>query len=692
MDSTPATRPPGSPALPATPFLRQAVFLAFFGFMLVALNCLVDNAAIDVSLIPRLLAVSAFLIVSVVVVSLPQVSRLLDFSVLREPIIPLFAGYLLVTCGSLLVAINISAGFTDLFRTLATFLALCLSCLLLPIVPRWQELLVRVVVVAGLVGVSVGGYEIVTKLGVGIHSLWLMDSSAMDRRAMDRRAMEQITALMSSVNLYAGILALILPWCVGGVVLLRRAWRGLAALAAVSVLLMILVLQSRAAWLAVLAGFAAGVGVLLVQPARFNLSRRVRNRLVAACLAGLVALAGGIATAPADNVFAQRFRSIFVAPADPAALPREGGRLMIWGITSQMIADHPLTGVGAGNFTVRLHEYFGDDDLDFSNVHTNWVQPHNDFLWVFVEKGVLGIVLFVGLFVATFASIRTILRSDGPPADRWLALVGLVGLVSYSTLSCFDFPLERINHQVYLALLLAVVTVVKHGLAPAAGSGSVFGAAHLAWPARLGRLVVVPLLVAALGLGIAYSLAAIQQEKDVILARRAWRKGTWEEMLAAARRARTPWKTLDPLVSPVAFLEGMAQMQLGHLPEAIECLEQARIDNPNRMYVINNLGILYAGTGRFDEAIECFTLAANRYPHRIEPFHNLASCLLEIGHPVEAVELLEQIPEELLSDGIRHNLALAREQAAAMPDEPEASDESDQSVENESRDEPTTPE
>jgi tetratricopeptide (TPR) repeat protein len=188
--------------------------------------------------------------------------------------------------------------------------------------------------------------------------------------------------------------------------------------------------------------------------------------------------------------------------------------------------------------------------------------------------------------------------------------------------------------------------------------------------ARLGRLVVVPLLVAALGLGIAYSLAAVQQEKDVIVARQAFARGKWEEMLAAAKRARTPWKTLDPMVSPVAFLEGMAHVQLGQVPEGIECLEQARIDNPNRMYVINNLGILYASTGRFDEAIECFSLAANRYPHRIEPFNNLASCLLETGRPAEAVELLEQIPDELLSDGIRRNLEFAREQAAAAAPEP----------------------
>jgi tetratricopeptide (TPR) repeat protein len=171
-------------------------------------------------------------------------------------------------------------------------------------------------------------------------------------------------------------------------------------------------------------------------------------------------------------------------------------------------------------------------------------------------------------------------------------------------------------------------------------------------------------------MGITYSLAAIQQEKDVIVARRAWRLGRWEEMLAAAKRARTSWKTLDPLVSPVAFLEGMAQVRLGHVPEGIECLERARIDNPNRMYIINNLGILYASTGRFDEAIECFSLAADRYPHRIEPFNNLANCLLETGHPAEALELLEQIPEELLTDGIRRNLELARGQAAAAAPEP----------------------
>ena len=639
--------------------LRRAVFLAFFGFTLVILNGVVDEAALDVSLLPRLLALLVFLLVAVGVVALPAVSRLLDISVLGEPIILLGAGLLLVTATSLVFAVNVSAGLTDVFRTLATFLTLCLACLLLPIVPRWPELLLKIFVAAGLCAALVGGYEIGMELGVGIHG---------------RRAMEQIEGMMSSVNLYAGMLALLLPWCLCGVVLLRAAWRGLAAVASISVLALIIQLQSRAAWLAVLAG--AGVALLVVvgQHSLFGLSRRARAILIATVLGGLALLAIGIAIAPADNVFALRVRSMFVAPTDPDAMPREGGRLMIWGITSRMIADHPLTGVGAGNFTIRLPEYFGDDDLDFSNVHTNWMQPHNDFLWVFAEKGLLGIALFMGCFVAAFSSIRALLRSGAAPTVLWITLAALMELVTYLTLSVWDFPLERISHQVSLAVLLAVVTVIHHSLRPAVGGPMAQDRM------RIGRVVVVPLAVVALGLGIAYTAAAVRQEKAVIQARLAWSRGQWEEVLAAARLGTTPWKTLDPLACPIAFLEGMAEVRLGRVPEGIACLERARTHNPNRMYVVNNLGILYAGTGRFDEAIECFNTTAIRYPHRIEPFNNLASCLIETGRYAEAVDLLEQIPEDMRNDAIRRNLALASEQAAAEPTAPE--DQAEESTES----------
>jgi len=303
---------------------------------------------------------------------------------------------------------------------------------------------------------------------------------------------------------------------------------------------------------------------------------------------------------------------------------------------------------------VRFHEYFGGDDLDFSHVDTNWLQPHNDFLWVFAEKGLPGILFFAGLFVAAFGCGRTILRSSASPDDRWLALAACMALVSYAALSCFDFPLERINHQAYFALPLAVLTVIKHGVAPARPLVPL-----PATPPAV-RGLAFPIALAALALGIVCCRAALRQEREVLTARRAWQEGRWEDVRAAARRARTPWKTLDPLASPVSFLEGMAEVRLGRLPEGIACLERARRENPNRMYVANNLGILYARSGRFDEAIDLFVTVAQRYPHRLEPLINLAGCLIDSGRPADAVALLEVIPTEARNEAIDRNLAIAR--------------------------------
>ncbi|MFM8891865.1 MAG: hypothetical protein ACKOTB_09650, partial [Planctomycetia bacterium] len=279
--------------------------------MLVVLNWVVDPAAIDVTLVPRLLAAQVFLLIAVAVACLPAIAGRLDTSILGAPIIRLYGGYLLVTAGSLLAAVNVSAGFTDLFRTLATFVTLCLSCLLLPALTGWRHEILRVLVAAGGGLAAVGVYEIGTILGPGIHG---------------RHAMERITGLMSSVNLYAGMLALVLPWCLCAATVLRGPWRWLAAAVSAVVLAVVFLLQSRAAWLAVLVGGGTVVGVLLARPADFGLSRPARRRLALACLAGLSALAAGVALAPADNPFAQRFRSIFASSTDPAAPPREGGR------------------------------------------------------------------------------------------------------------------------------------------------------------------------------------------------------------------------------------------------------------------------------------------------------------------------------------------------------------------------------
>lgn len=614
--------------------------VGFLGCGLVAVHLVVDERCYDVAQMPRLLALLAVLAVGVAATLVPVVAVRLDASILRGPIVLAAAAWLAVTAVSLAQAVNVSAGFTDLFRTLASLLVLCLGCLLLPATPRWREKLLQAAVVGAAASAGVGLLQMAMQFGAGFPS---------------RRAMEAVTGLMSNVNLYAAFLLLLLPWCGCGAILLPGGWRIVATLVTVQVAGMLLLLQSRAAWLGLAVAGIVAAAAVLARWRVLGVAPAFRRWILGGVATAAVCAVGAVAVTGSDTAVGRGLERLFVTRPHQAAGPSDGGRTMIWRVTARMIADHPLAGVGAGNFTVRLHEYYGTDDLDFTNLSSdNWVEPHNDFLWVAAEKGLPGLVVFLALLGAAVWSLLRVLRAPDSREDAWLAVATLAGLAAYGVVSCFDFPLDRVSHQVLLALLLTVAAVLAHAGRPQ----SVRRPLPPAW-------LVGPPVLACLALGMAYARAAIHQEREALAARRGYRDGDWEGMRAAARRAATPWKTLDPFATPIAYLAGKAELQLGRLPEAVACLERAWEANPNRMYVLNDLGIAYAASGRFEEAIACFRIAANRYPDRLEPRNNLANCFLETGDFAAAVAVLEDVPEPLRTDSMRESLTRAREALAA---------------------------
>ena len=619
-----------------------ACWFCCFGFLLVGIHVVHDTSALDETLLPRLRSLLAFLAVVMAVMAATPATRRCDVAVLREPIVACWAAYLAVTCGSLLVAVNPTAGLDDVFRTLGSFLVLCLAGLLLPTVPRWRERFVALMVICGAVAAGIGWWDVLVRLGPGLHG---------------RAVMQTVTGLQSNCNLYAGFLNLLLPWCLCGVVVLGRAGRVASAITALATGAMLVLVQSRAAYVGLAAGLVVGLAAVWRWHGPLGLSRRVRNRLLAGCCGAVLTVVGFVATGDAATPVWGRVRSIF---SGESALPgrlADGGRTRMWRLTGRLIADQPLLGVGAGNFMIRIQEYYGAADADLGELHTdNWIQPHNDFLWVWAEKGIVGLAVFLGIVWCGWRSIRAIVASPEAGVAGPMAVAALMALVANFVGSCFDFPLERVSHQVCVAAQFAAVTVLARGLRspPPAASGTTL------WPRIAALVALVPLVV-----GLVYTTAGIRQERFMILARRALRDHDWQAAVDHARRAATPWRTLDPLATPISFLEGMGLLRLGRNEEATRCLERARRENPNRFYVVNNLGILYAMTGRHDEAAACFRLAVDRYPDRVDCRVNLASCLLTLGRGAEAVAILEGIPEPNRTPTVRAALAQARAAQAA---------------------------
>lgn len=139
----------------------------------------------------------------------------------------------------------------------------------------------------------------------------------------------------------------------------------------------------RGAWV----GFIAGVGVL----AAFLHQRRTAIVVGALVVLVMVLMVPGV----------RRRAASIGDPADPTARER---RLM-WASGLTMARDYPLHGVGPGQVKHLYPRYAAPDALRRTRGHL-----HNTPLQILVERGLLGLLAWLSIFVVFFARVRTIAR------------------------------------------------------------------------------------------------------------------------------------------------------------------------------------------------------------------------------------------------------------------------------------------
>ncbi len=177
----------------------------------------------------------------------------------------------------------------------------------------------------------------------------------------------------------------------------RTAWTTLALAAAYLV-----VNGSRSGWvalpLAAVAGLAArGVG------------RQRRALVLAALLAG--AGCGGLAAVLATP--APEPTTGGTATDAPGDAPRPSTvrvRIELWRGTAQMIAEHPLAGVGCGQWPVHYPRYRSQQEIELSTFERAFASrpqtAHNDYLELTAETGAVGAVLGLASIIALGLAIR----------------------------------------------------------------------------------------------------------------------------------------------------------------------------------------------------------------------------------------------------------------------------------------------
>jgi len=327
----------------------------------------------------------------------------------------------------------------------------------------------------------------------------------------------------------------------------RTGWRVIGMAAAALGLACSAASGARGGWI----GLAVALGMLGIAGARrSNVSSRQRMLALVGCLAvGAVVLT-------ASGTFGR-----LLDLADGTAQ----GRADTWTTAVEAIAQRPLLGWGPEGLADGLQRHV---DADYERAYTRRQLPdraHDAPLDVAGTLGIVGLVAWLGLLIATARAGRRGVRADG----SWLSLGIAAGLVGALVAELTLFPTFDVDAIGWLlAGALVGCGVAARGRADSVGQANRPRAAALAAAVTTAATVLV---LVALGV----SLLGVGSDRDARRASDSLAGGQTRSALVEARAAigNEPSQTMPALLLSQAAL---ASKRPAQMHRAIRELEQVR--------------------------------------------------------------------------------------------------------------------
>jgi len=139
-------------------------------------------------------------------------------------------------------------------------------------------------------------------------------------------------------------------------------------------------------------------------------------------------------------------------------------RIRFYQHASDQIVNNPIVGVGMGNWKIKSIDY---DKKDIAGYIVPY-HTHNDFLEFGAEMGIIGLLLYLGIFILLAKVIITKLRHQIFKTEVFpFELVLLLGGLIYFVDANLNFPHARVVMQmpfiIYLALSIRLLTYNQDG-------------------------------------------------------------------------------------------------------------------------------------------------------------------------------------------------------------------------------------
>ena len=308
-----------------------------------------------------------------------------------------------------------------------------------------------------------------------------------------------------------------------------------------------------------------------------------------------------------------------------------GTRPFFFGIALEMVAAHPLTGVGADNYGYEFDSYraiYGDQHpgSPYMNIAENEAaeRAHNEFAQIAAELGIVGLafvaVLLVGIGYLSFIALRRRRFSLYGNA----ALLGIFSFLLSSMVTSYSFRLAQNGTVFFFLLAVAVFTLVPKK----SGAESDFDAA------RRAKLFLRPIYgfgAAACGLMIIFCVTRVLSVSYV-------ERAAVETDIETAGRLYQTASRLDKEDFRAYFSYGLKLIEEGRYAEAIPFMRRSVGVRNTRVTDYSILATAQTLAGDNQAATETLEQCVRRYPLSVFARTRYALLLKDIGETAASDE------------------------------------------------------
>lgn len=326
-------------------------------------------------------------------------------------------------------------------------------------------------------------------------------------------------------------------------------------------------------------------------------------------------------------------------------------RVLFWNNSLKIIEDNFIFGVGGGNWGIHFPKYglsnFSNDEIINGKVIVD--NPHNDFLKIFCEIGIFGFLFFVVIFITNLYYSFTLYKKANSSVEKDKYFIIFSFIIGYLFICFFDFPSNRIEHQL---LLLSLFSILSYEY-------------KLQFENNQKKISKTIILIASLIITTFIStitLVRLNSEKHIFLLQQAKLSQNWNEVIKESELAENYFFKIDSKTMPLNWYKATAYFHLKKYEESLIEYKKAINFNPNNISILNDLGTNYFVLSQLDKSKDYYLKALKISPKYEEARLNLVAIYLHEKKFDKAFSTIDLINIESSHTNYKRYLALILEQ------------------------------